>query len=359
VRGQCARDLAQALTIRRRTCRERSRHRPGIPCDRTLTLQNEKQVDWARTAVGNVFFGRRGCSIWIRGREWNRDPVGSFSRRRRETRTQTMESAWGRWPECASPSEEQRAELEKTNRASPSGSRLSLTGYCGGKQGLTPTTAFPIYQINGASTCRCFWAAGLRPSARAPRSRSARSRQEVDLRHSHRVEVEDVDRGTGQREQIQKKKNGRANLGVQLARQSVEQSRIRFQAGVRIMSKVIQAQDNWARGDDNKDRALYRSTQSRADLAMPRDRWRRSTPGNTSIPSGRLTRADHRGDRDVATLWKCWIPAWPTSRCRHCGQPFRERGGSHVGADLVPGSKRHILPMGGLVFDVRPGEALL
>ena len=58
-----------------------------------------------------------------------------------------------------------------------------------------------------------------------------------------------------------------ANLGIQLARQEVDQSRDRFQAGVTNNVEVIQAQDAFARASDNQIAALYRYNQSRADLA--------------------------------------------------------------------------------------------
>ena len=58
-----------------------------------------------------------------------------------------------------------------------------------------------------------------------------------------------------------------ANLGVDLARQEVEQARDRFQAGVANNIEVITAQDELARASDNQIAALYRYNQSRADLA--------------------------------------------------------------------------------------------
>jgi outer membrane protein TolC len=58
-----------------------------------------------------------------------------------------------------------------------------------------------------------------------------------------------------------------ANLGLQLARQEVEQARDRFQAGVTNNVEVIQAQDTLSRASDNQIAALYRYNQSRADLA--------------------------------------------------------------------------------------------
>ena len=58
-----------------------------------------------------------------------------------------------------------------------------------------------------------------------------------------------------------------ANLGVDLARQEVEQARDRFQAGVANNIEVITAQDELARANDNQIAALYRYNQARADLA--------------------------------------------------------------------------------------------
>ena len=58
-----------------------------------------------------------------------------------------------------------------------------------------------------------------------------------------------------------------ARIGLDLARQEVEQSRDRFQAGVTNSVEVVQAQDGLARASDNQIAALYRYNQARADLA--------------------------------------------------------------------------------------------
>lgn len=58
-----------------------------------------------------------------------------------------------------------------------------------------------------------------------------------------------------------------ANLGVQLAREEVDQARDRFRAGVANNIEVIQAQDSLARANDNQIAALYRFNQARADFA--------------------------------------------------------------------------------------------
>jgi outer membrane protein TolC/ABC-type transporter Mla MlaB component len=58
-----------------------------------------------------------------------------------------------------------------------------------------------------------------------------------------------------------------ATLGVQLAKEEVDQARDRFQAGVANNIEVIQAQDALARANDNEIAALYRFNQARADYA--------------------------------------------------------------------------------------------
>jgi outer membrane protein len=58
-----------------------------------------------------------------------------------------------------------------------------------------------------------------------------------------------------------------STLGVQLAREEVDQSRDRFKAGVANNIEVIQAQDALARANDNEIAALYRFNQARADFA--------------------------------------------------------------------------------------------
>jgi len=58
-----------------------------------------------------------------------------------------------------------------------------------------------------------------------------------------------------------------ANLGVQLAKDEVDQARDRFQAGVANNIEVISAQDSLSRANDNQIAALYRYNQSRAEFA--------------------------------------------------------------------------------------------
>jgi outer membrane protein len=58
-----------------------------------------------------------------------------------------------------------------------------------------------------------------------------------------------------------------SNLGVQLAKEEVDQARDRFKAGVANNIEVISAQDSLSRANDNQIVALYRFNQARADYA--------------------------------------------------------------------------------------------
>jgi len=58
-----------------------------------------------------------------------------------------------------------------------------------------------------------------------------------------------------------------STLGVQLAKEEVDQARDRFKAGVANNIEVIQAQDALSRANDNEIAALYRFNQARADYA--------------------------------------------------------------------------------------------
>jgi outer membrane protein len=58
-----------------------------------------------------------------------------------------------------------------------------------------------------------------------------------------------------------------ADLGDELAKEDVQQSRDRFQAGVADNIEVVTAQNALARADENQIAALYQYNQSRADLA--------------------------------------------------------------------------------------------
>jgi outer membrane protein TolC len=230
-----------------------------------VTLQNEKQrLIVARTQLETSLFGlSRLLNLDPRQKVELADPV-SFFDTPAVNADQTLESAWRARPEMRQIlSDEQRAELEMRAAGDQRLPRLTLTGYWA-EQGLTPGTAFPVYQYQWGIDVPVFTGGRIGAErARAEITIRQLKQQEVDLRNRIALEVKtSIVELASARNQVDV-----ANLGVQLARQSVEQSRDRFQAGVTNNVEVIQAQDELARANDNQIAALYRYNQSRADLA--------------------------------------------------------------------------------------------
>jgi outer membrane protein TolC len=177
---------------------------------------------------------------------------------------QTLERAWQSRPELKRIfSEEQRAGLELRAASDARLPRLSAGGFWA-EQGLTPTTAIPVYQYQIGVDVPLFTGGRIQAQrARAEIAIRQLKQQEQDARNRIALEVKtSIAQLASARGEVDV-----ANLGVQLARQQVEQSRDRFQAGVANNVEVIQAQDELARANDNQIGALYRYNQARADLA--------------------------------------------------------------------------------------------
>lgn len=177
---------------------------------------------------------------------------------------QTMEQAWQARPEVRQIlAEENRAELDLRAAGDARLPKLWVSGFWA-EQGLTPNTSIPVYQYSWGIDVPLFTGGRIGAErARAELAIKQLKQQETDIRNRVALEVKTA---------IAQLKSSRnevdvANLGVQLARQQVEQSRDRFQAGVTNNVEVIQAQDELARANDNQIGALYRYNQARADLA--------------------------------------------------------------------------------------------
>jgi outer membrane protein TolC len=132
------------------------------------------------------------------------------------------------------------------------------------EQGLTPTSAIPVYTYTASLDFPIF--TGGRIEAQKTQAELAirqLKQREQDLRNRVALEVKTA------AAQLEAARNeiDVANLGVQLAKQEVEQARDRFQAGVANNIEVITAQDELARANDNQISAYYRYNQARADLA--------------------------------------------------------------------------------------------
>jgi outer membrane protein TolC len=132
------------------------------------------------------------------------------------------------------------------------------------EQGLTPNSVIPVYQYQASLEVPLF-TGGRIDAERAKVEIALRQlkQQEQAARDSVALEVKtSIAQLAAARHEVDV-----ANLGVDLARQEVDQARDRFQAGVANNIEVVNAQNELARANDNQIAALYRYNQARADLA--------------------------------------------------------------------------------------------
>ena len=230
-----------------------------------VQLQNEKQrLIVSRTQLETSLYGlARLLSIDPMRRIELADQV-SFFDTPAVSAGQTLDRALAARPELRQLlSLQQRAQLEERTAADARLPRLSITALWI-EQGLTPNSVIPVYQYQGNIDFPIF--TGGRVQAERAKSAIAirqLQQQEKDFRDRIALEVKtSIAQLDSARSEVEV-----ANLGIQLARQEVEQARDRFQAGVANNVEVITAQDELARAGDNQIAALYRYNQARAGLA--------------------------------------------------------------------------------------------
>lgn len=131
-------------------------------------------------------------------------------------------------------------------------------------QGSSATTGIPTYNYQATVSMPLFTGGRIHAEVvRADLEIRKLQEQQDDLRNQIALEVKtSLLNLRSARNEVQV-----ANLGVQLAKEEVEQARDRFKAGVANNIEVIQAQDSLARANDNQIAALYRFNQARADQA--------------------------------------------------------------------------------------------
>jgi outer membrane protein len=230
-----------------------------------VQLQNEKQrLIVARTQLQTALYGlARLLNVDPRQSVELADAV-SFFDTPEVNADQTLDRAFQARPELRQIlSQEQRAQLELRGATDARLPRVSVGGFWA-EQGLNGSTAIPVYSYSANLEVPLF--TGGRIQAERTKAELAirelkQQEQEVRNRIVLDVQTSLVQLGSARSEVDV------ARLGLDLARQEVEQSRDRFQAGVTNNVEVIQAQDGLARASDNQIAALYRYNQARADLA--------------------------------------------------------------------------------------------
>ena len=177
---------------------------------------------------------------------------------------QTIAHAYATRPELRQiAAQVQRAELDLRTAKDARLPKFTISGFWV-QQGLGPTSVIPVYQYEGDLNIPIFTGG---------RIQAERDKAELEIRQIKQQEAETRNRiALEVKTAIARLDSARnevtvANLGIDLARQEVEQARDRFQAGVANNIEVITAQDELARANDNQIAALYRYNQARADLA--------------------------------------------------------------------------------------------
>jgi outer membrane protein TolC len=230
-----------------------------------VELQNEKQrLIVARTELETALYAlARLLNVDPKQRVELADAV-SFFDTPEVNLDQTLERAYAARPELRQIlSQEQKAELELRAASDARLPKISVSGFWA-EQGLNNSNVIPVYNYSANLDVPIF-TGGRIQAERERASLAIRQLKQQEQEVRNRI-VLDVQTSIAQLRSARSQVDV-ANLGIELARQEVEQSRDRFQAGVTNNVEVIQAQDGLARAGDNQIAALYRYNQSRADLA--------------------------------------------------------------------------------------------
>jgi outer membrane protein TolC len=230
-----------------------------------VQLQNEKQrLIVARTQLETSLYGlARLLSVEPNRKIELADQVSFFDTPEVST-DQTLDRAYASRPELREIlTRQQRAELDVKTADAARLPKFSLNGIWT-EQGLTPASAIPVYIYQGTLDVPLFTGGRIQAErAKADLAIRQLRQQEQEVRNGIALQVKTA---LAQLASARSEVNV-ANLGVELAKQEVEQARDRFQAGVASNIEVVTAQDALARAGDNQIAALYRYNQSRADLA--------------------------------------------------------------------------------------------
>ena len=230
-----------------------------------VQLQNEKQrLIVARTQLETSLFALARLLNVDPQRKLELADGTSFFETPAVSVDQTLEQAYTARPELKQiASEQARAELNLKTAVEVRLPRLSFSGFWV-EQGLTPSTVIPVYQYQASIDVPLFTGGRIQAEqAKADLAIRQLHQKETETRNRIALEVKTaVAQLDAARSEVEV-----ANLGIELAKQEVDQARDRFQAGVANNIEVISAQDSLARANDNQIAALYRFNQARADVA--------------------------------------------------------------------------------------------
>jgi outer membrane protein len=230
-----------------------------------VELQNEKQrlIEAQNNRDAAIFGLSKILNLDPRQKVELADSLGFFETPQPEV-DPSIDQALGARPEWKQIEAQQRAL--KFEKQAVEGSRLPSFKAEGNwaELGTKPDNVIPTYTYT-ASMDMPLWTSG-RIHAQVVKANLELQRieqQKSDLRNQIALDVKTALLNLeSARNEVQV-----ANLGVELAKQEVDQARDRFRAGVANNIEVITAQDSLSRANDNQIAALYRFNQARADFA--------------------------------------------------------------------------------------------
>ncbi|HEV2101481.1 MAG TPA: TolC family protein [Candidatus Acidoferrum sp.] len=230
-----------------------------------VELQNEKQrlIEAENDREASLFGLSKLLNLDPRQKIELADSLGFFDTPQPDVEASIEEALSSRQEWKAIEAQQKSAKLEK--QASQY-QRLPSLRFDGNWAylGNSSSTGIPTYQYQASVNMPLFTGGRIRAEiVKADLELQKIDQQKADLRNQIALDVKTALLNLqSARNEVQV-----ANLGVQLAKDEVDQARDRFKAGVANNIEVISAQDSLSRANDNQIAALYRFNQARADFA--------------------------------------------------------------------------------------------
>jgi outer membrane protein len=230
-----------------------------------VELQNEKQrlIEAENDRDASLFGLSKLLNLDPRQKVELADSLSFFETPQPDVETSIDQALSGReeWKaiqarEKSSKFEKQSAQYERLPSVSFDGNWAYL--------GTSASNGIPTYQYQASVNMPLFTSGRIKAEVvKADLELQKLEQQKADLRNQIALDVKTALLNLqSARSEVQV-----ANLGVQLAKDEVDQARDRFKAGVANNIEVISAQDSLSRANDNQIAALYRFNQARADFA--------------------------------------------------------------------------------------------
>ena len=230
-----------------------------------VELQNEKQrlIEAENDRQASLFGLSKLLNLDPRQKVELADSLGFFETPQPDVESSIEEALSSREEWKAIESRERVAKLEKQ---AAQYERLPSLRFDGNWAylGTTINNGIPTYQYQAGFNMPLFTSGRIRAEvAKSDLELRKLEEQKTDLHNQIALDVKtSLLNLQSARSEVQV-----ANLGVQLAKEEVDQARDRFNAGVANNIEVISAQDSLSRANDNQIAALYRFNQARADFA--------------------------------------------------------------------------------------------